>query len=79
MDTQKICVRCGSPLVEISKKTTQLENFKASLTTTAYRCTNDECQAESDRRKAEAEKQRVERAEIQAKKMAAKNNPNETQ
>lgn len=47
---QPICYTCGSPLIQISKKTEQSGTaFAPDITFTEYRCSNKECQEEKDR------------------------------
>lgn len=44
------CNQCGCNLVLVKKKTAQIGNSFSPMTTTTYRCSNQECQDEIDRR-----------------------------
>lgn len=56
-----ICNRCGSPLNEVSKVVDKLENFLSPITTTKYKCSNDECQQKADQKLAEQEQAKLDR------------------
>lgn len=44
------CNQCGSDLITLNKKTEKIGNSFSPMTTTTYRCSNQECQDEIDRR-----------------------------
>lgn len=48
-DSTYNCSQCGSDLILVSKVTEILEGYLFPLTTSTYRCTNDECQQQKDR------------------------------
>ncbi|RJP47323.1 MAG: hypothetical protein C4584_00615 [Armatimonadetes bacterium] len=60
---QRVCIECGSVLVETGKSTKQSGNPLYPITITQYRCTNDACQAASDKKQADALQQRLDRIE----------------
>lgn len=62
-NTQSICTRCGSPREEIETIVRQSANPLYPITMVKYRCTNEECQKESERQQAALLKQKEERAE----------------
>lgn len=65
------CSRCGSPLIQISEVTEQLEGARFPQTTTLYRCSNQECQNER-------EKETEKRIKIQEKRVTAEQRQTET-
>jgi hypothetical protein len=69
-NNQLICTRCGSPRVQSNKSVRQSANPLYPITITQYRCTNDDCQADTERKQAELLRQRLEREE------RSRNNPN---
>lgn len=80
VDLSPKCFQCGSPLILVSKTTTKLDGVRYPQTTTIYRCSNDECQAEKDKEaqkrlkmrndKIESDRVRLEK-KIADKKLAA--------
>lgn len=68
----KLCAKCESPLVQLSQIIKKSEKSEFTNTVTTYRCTNDTCQAEIDKRTADLEKQRLERLERSNQNKAAK-------
>lgn len=44
------CNRCGSDLILLSRKTERPLNSFSPITITTYRCSNQECQDEADRK-----------------------------
>jgi len=44
------CNQCGCDLVLVKQKTEKIGNAFSPMTTTTYRCSNQECQDEIDRR-----------------------------
>ncbi|OGE26490.1 hypothetical protein A3H85_00100 [Candidatus Daviesbacteria bacterium RIFCSPLOWO2_02_FULL_40_8] len=58
----KICAKCGSNLIELTKVQSVSGNSTFPLTTTTYKCTNEECQKSMDQEKLDREAQRLERA-----------------
>lgn len=62
-EKQTFCSKCGSPLVLVTKTTRQSANPLYPIIVTKYRCTNNECQASTDKKVADAAEQRAEREE----------------
>lgn len=60
---KKVCAQCGSLLVVISTNIRQSANPLYPITEIKYRCTNDICQAESDKKLADIARLRLEREE----------------
>lgn len=79
-----ICSQCGSPLILVSQETVQPEGTRYQQTNSIYKCSNEDCQKNKDKEKAERMKQREKRlaAEKQReekmleKKMLAKKETN---
>lgn len=65
---QDFCTKCGSLVVETEKFIRQSGNPLYPITVTRYRCTNDSCQAETDKKIADLKQQRLDREE-RSKKM----------
>lgn len=55
------CFQCGSPLIEISKVTSQPEGSLFPQTVYKFRCSNKECQDQKDKEEAKRIKLRDER------------------
>ena len=47
--TQK-CRQCGSDLILVNEVTEQIENYKSEVTTKTYRCSNQVCQDDIDKK-----------------------------
>jgi hypothetical protein len=71
-NSNSICTRCGSPLIQSEKNVRQSGNPLYPITITKYRCTDDSCQMESDKKQAELMQQRLEREERSKAKHQAK-------
>lgn len=69
------CFHCGSELVKLSEDKETLGNQQSETITIAYKCSDAECQAQKDKRAAEAAVKRKElkdREEARAKDQAEK-------
>ncbi|MCL5784168.1 MAG: hypothetical protein M1142_02335 [Patescibacteria group bacterium] len=69
---QNFCLKCGSLVIETSRVIRPSANPLYPITQVQYRCTNDSCQQESDKKREELRNQRLEREE-RSKKSANKN------
>ncbi len=67
--TKDLCNRCGSELVLITSKTSKITQHISLQTVTTYRCTNEVCQGEIDKRIAENIKFHQNQAILKAKRM----------
>lgn len=59
--SNKVCYQCGSPLLELDKAITFLQNTQSAITTTTFRCSNEACQEKIDRKMTEMTNQRLDR------------------
>lgn len=62
-EEQTFCTKCSSALVLVTKTIRPSANPLYPITVTKYRCTNDACQADTDKKVADAAQQRAEREE----------------
>ncbi len=67
-DSKIYCNRCQSEPVQVSQVVELLSNYKTPTTTTKFRCSNDECQNEADRKMAEAVMRREQQIKAKAQR-----------
>lgn len=61
--SQNVCTNCGNLLIETTRIVRQSANPLYPITVIQYRCTNEPCQANTDRRIIELAQERLEREE----------------
>jgi hypothetical protein len=44
------CSQCGSELILVSQDTQKLEGYSSLITTKVYKCSNEECQKDIDKK-----------------------------
>lgn len=60
-ETPKTCAKCGSPLVQLIRSERHFSVHQPPMVNTTYRCTDDACQAEIDKRVLDIAAQKAER------------------
>jgi len=56
------CFNCGSDLIVVKVETEKTDSSYSQTVVTTYRCSNDECQKDTEKKNAE----RIEKAQVQA-------------
>ena len=62
------CFQCGSPLIEVSKITSHPDGSLFPQTTSIFRCSNEECQAQKDKDEAKRLKLKEDKDEADKKR-----------
>lgn len=77
--TRPKCSQCGNDLIEVKTVTEKVENHRFPVTVTTYRCSDEKCQEETDKRTAarvrnttQQELAKQERERVRTKNMEAK-------
>ena len=66
-----ICRQCNSPLIFVEKVEQKLENSQFTTTSTVYRCSNQECQDDIDKKTQLRKKAAEDQAKAREKRMKA--------
>lgn len=67
------CNQCGGKLVLVEEKTVKIENYASLVTTKTYKCLNEKCQVEIDKKtvgriKLQKQQDEAKKSRIKAKK-----------
>ncbi len=68
------CRQCGSELIKIDEVTEKIENYSSDVTTTRYKCSNDECQTLIDKNTKERVKNQKVQEEARLRRIEANSN-----
>ena len=66
-EEKPLCNKCGRALVMVTKSLRQSANPLYPISVTKYQCTDESCQADTDKKQAEMTQQRLEREERSTK------------
>lgn len=66
-----LCRQCNSPLVFVEKTTQKLENSHFETTTTIYKCSNQACQDDIDKKAEQRKKLAQDQADAREKRVKA--------
>ncbi len=66
------CSQCGSELILVSSKTQKIDTYSSLITTKVYKCSNQECQKDIDKKTSSRIKLQKQQNEAKESRLKAK-------